>query len=90
MWRGDEKELFYIAPGDRMMSVSIEELGDVLRPGPPAHVVDVPLRPARNDEREYDVTRDGKRLLVNHLPPERRSLPITVVLIWQTDLATQR
>src|SRR5437867_976196 len=63
-WRGDEKELFYVAPGDRIMSVRIEESGDSLKPGPPAHVVDVPLRPARNDEREYDVTRDGKKLRI--------------------------
>ena len=90
VWRGDEKELFYVAPGDRIMSVAIEESGDALRPGPPAHVVDIPFRPSRNDEREYDVTRDGKRLLINNLPRERRSLPITVVLNWQTDLTTQR
>ena len=85
-WRGDEKELFYVAPGDRIMAVSIQEASGVLKPGAPTQVAEVPLRPTRNDEREYDVTRDGQRFLVNTLPRERRALPITVVLNWQGEL----
>ncbi len=85
-WRGDEKELFYIAPGDRLIAVTIAQAGGVLKPGAPAEIAHVQLRPNRNDEREYDVTRDGQRFLINSLPPERRSLPITVVVNWQTAL----
>lgn len=86
-WRGDERELFYVAPGDHLMAVPIAEVAGVLNPGEATHVADVPLRPARDEEREYDVTSDGKRFVVNVLPRERRSLPITVILNWQSELA---
>jgi hypothetical protein len=85
-WRGDEKELFYLAPGGRMMSVSIDAAGGVLKPGVPAHLFDASLRPSRDEEREYDVTRDGQRFIINSVPPNIRSIPITVVVNWQSDL----
>ncbi len=85
-WRGDEKELFYVAPGDQLTSVMMEAKAGELRPGATRVLAAVTLRPARNDEREYDVTRDGQRFLVNSLSRERRSFPITVVLNWQNDL----
>jgi serine/threonine protein kinase len=86
VWRGDEKELFYVAPGDRVMSVPIDTSSGLLKPGTPTHVFDVSLRPARDEEREYDVSRDGRRFIVNAIPPDKRSIPITVVINWQTDL----
>lgn len=43
------------------------------------------LRPSRNEEREFDVSPDGKRLLVNTLPADRRAMPITVVIDWAND-----
>jgi hypothetical protein len=88
-WRGDEKEMFYIAPGDRLMAVPIAESSGVLKPGPATEIAHVQLRPSRNDEREYDVTRDGQRFLINSLPPERRSLPITVVVNWRNALGAK-
>ena len=88
-WRGDNKELFYVAPGDRIMAVRIEESADALKPGATTQVAEIAFRPSRNDEREYDVTRDGQRFIVNNLPRDRRSLPITVVLNWQNELPKQ-
>ncbi|MDQ6802888.1 MAG: serine/threonine-protein kinase [Acidobacteriota bacterium] len=85
-WRGDEKELFFLAPGGRMMSVSIDTTGGVLKPGVPAHLFDASIRPSRDEEREYDVTRDGQRFIINSVPPNIRSIPITVVVNWQNDL----
>jgi len=84
-WRGDEKEMFYVAAGDRIMSVPIEIANGVLKPGTPRTVVEVALRPSRNDQKEYDVTRDGRRFIVNSIPPDKRSLPITVVFNWLTE-----
>jgi hypothetical protein len=43
-WRGGEKELFFLAPGGRMMSVSIDTTGGVLKPGVPVHLFDASLR----------------------------------------------
>jgi serine/threonine protein kinase len=85
-WRGDEKELFYIAPGGWMMSVPIDTSGGVLKPGTPARVTQVLLRPPRDEEREYDVSADGRRFLINSLPADKRSFPITVVVNWLSEL----
>ncbi len=86
-WRADEKELFFLAPGGRMMSVPTDTSNGVLKPGVPAHLFGASLRPSRVEEREYDVSRDGRRFLVNTISPEKRSVPLTVVLNWQTELA---
>ncbi len=86
VWRGDEKELFYVAPGDQIMSVPIDTSTSVLRPGAPTRAAEVVLRPSRDEEREYDVSRDGRRFIVNTVSADRRSLPITVLLNWQVDL----
>ena len=85
-WRGDERELFYLGAGGRMMSVSIDTSSGTLKPGTPVYLFDVVLRPARDEEREYDVTRDGKRFLMNTVPADKRSIPITVVVNWQSEL----
>ncbi len=86
-WRGDEKELFYVAPGGWITSVPIDGSSPALSPGKPVRIAQVFLRPPRDEEREYDVTRDGRRFLINHAPQEKRSLPITVVVNWQTELS---
>ena len=65
------------------MAVPLTESSGSVKPGPATQLVQLTQRPPRNDEREYDVTSDGQRFLVNSLPPERRSLPITVVVNWQ-------
>ena len=44
------------------------------------------IRPSRDEEREYDVTRDGRHFIVNTTPPGMRSVPITVVVNWQAGL----
>ena len=85
-WRGDEKEFFYVAPGGWIMSVPIDGSSPALNPGTPVRIAQVSLRPPRDEEREYDVTRDGRRFLINYAPQEKRSLPITVVVNWQTEL----
>jgi serine/threonine protein kinase len=87
VWRGDEKELFYVAPGDRITSVAIEQIAGAIKPGAARVIAEIPLRPAHEDEREYDVTRDGQRFIVNSMPRDRRSLPITVVVNWPGDIA---
>jgi eukaryotic-like serine/threonine-protein kinase len=85
-WRADERELFYLGTGGRMMAVPIDTSSGTLKVGTAAHLFDVVLRPARDEEREYDVTRDGKGFIMNTVPPDKHSIPITVVLNWQLQL----
>jgi Tol biopolymer transport system component len=87
-WRGDGKELFYLAPDGKLMAVEVKtsprfESGvpkalfatRIFGPGPATHVF------------HYAVARDGKRFLVATVPAEEpESVPITVVVNWTAGL----
>jgi Tol biopolymer transport system component len=80
-WRGDGKELFYIAPTGTLMAVPIT-YGGSIEPGPP-----VPLFPMGVETttgafwHQYDVTPDGQRFLTN-ARVDGTTGPMTVVLDW--------
>jgi len=80
-WRGDGKEIFYLAPSGMLMAVPVN--GEVtFATGTP-----VPLFPFRGrapisstDVFSYDVTRDGKRFLVNRYVKPEHVAPLTILL----------
>jgi len=75
-WRGDGKELFYLAPDGKMMAVEATANTE-FKGGTPA-----PLFQTPSGTTVGDVTADGKRfLLVTPLGPSA-SAPFTVVLNW--------
>ena len=80
-WRGDGRELFYVAPDRKIMSVDVrqEERLEAGAPRPLFQTRIVPLVEARN---HFDVTRDGQRFVVNSRRPEDAAQPITVVVGW--------
>jgi len=83
-WRRDGKELFYLAPDSRLMSVPISWSNDTLDPGAPVplfttHVGSVAQGIARP---QFAVTADGQRFLLNTLSDEANLSPITVVVNW--------
>ena len=73
-WRGDGRELFYLA-GDTLMAVSITE--PVFSAGAPAALF-------RTDRLSagFDVTQDGKRFLVVRSEEVRTAQTVTVVQNW--------
>ena len=84
-WRGDGKELFYLAPDNRLMAVPIrlEADRDTVDVGTP-----VPLfaprfsgNPQGPSNRQYMVSPDGQRFLIDS--PAEVTLPVTVVLNWK-------
>jgi hypothetical protein len=81
VWRADGKEIFYVAPDSMMMAVPVESGENFFRPGAPKA-----LFPTRLDldppAREYDVTADGQRFLLNQRLPDNPDAPITVVVNW--------
>jgi eukaryotic-like serine/threonine-protein kinase len=82
-WRGDGKELFYLAADNKLMVVEVKISGSSLEIGA--------LRPLFETNpawqgRDFDVTADGQRFLVNNLVEERGSLPLTLVVNWTADL----
>ncbi|HEV8231125.1 MAG TPA: protein kinase, partial [Thermoanaerobaculia bacterium] len=80
-WRGDGKELFYISPDRKVMSLDIRT-GEHLEPGPPRPLFQTRILPLVEARNHYDVTRDGQRFVVNSRRPEDATLPITVVVGW--------
>jgi serine/threonine protein kinase/Tol biopolymer transport system component len=85
-WRRDGKELFYLAPDQRLMAVPIQldgELSNGVNVGTPAALFTTSLAgvPQNGSGRHYMVSRDGQRFLMDTL--KEVTIPITVVLNWK-------
>jgi serine/threonine protein kinase len=84
-WRRDGKEIFYIAPDGRLMSVPIRSAGQSLKAGAP-----IPLFETRivyggttvRQKHQYAVAPNGRRFLINVIADEETISPITVVTNW--------
>ncbi|MGH9717638.1 MAG: hypothetical protein ACRD4R_13055, partial [Candidatus Acidiferrales bacterium] len=81
-WRGDGKELYYLAPDDMLMAVDISDSPE-FRAGEPKPLFQAPRHLAYVSENHWDVTRDGKRFL---FAAQSTEAPFTVVLNWQAAL----
>jgi Tol biopolymer transport system component len=83
LWRGDSKELFYVAADGRVVAVPIVGT-DTFEVGvsQPLFATRIPpvLAPWRTN---YAVTSDGQRFLVNSITPEVAPAPITIAVNWQ-------
>jgi hypothetical protein len=79
-WRGDGRELFYLAPDGKMMAVAVTG-GPGFRGGTPA-----PLFQTSSGTIFGDVTADGKRFLLLTPVGASPSAPFTVVLNWTAGL----
>src|SRR5262244_1566009 len=82
-WSGDGKELFFLAPDNKLMSVGVNAKGPTLEIGNAQPLFE--MRPASTPGTHYDVTRDGKRFMVD-AAGEGSSAPITLVVNWTADL----
>ncbi|HVE66826.1 MAG TPA: protein kinase [Thermoanaerobaculia bacterium] len=80
-WRGDGRELFYVSPDRKMMSVEVRTTPEFETETPRVlfQTRILPIVEARN---HYDVSSDGQRFLVNSRRPEDAALPINVVVGW--------
>ena len=79
-WRGDGRELFYLARNGKMMAVDVIA-GQEFRVGTPT-----PLFQAPAGAIVGDVTGDGKRFLLVTPVGQSASVPFTVVLNWTAGL----
>jgi len=80
VWRGDGKELFYLAPDRRLVAVPIALTAGGLEPGPARPLFqNAGLRfPTLEGAPPYDATADGQRFLANVLVAEAESSPIVL------------
>jgi eukaryotic-like serine/threonine-protein kinase len=77
-WRGDGKELFYVAPDGKLMSVDIS-VNHVFETHAPKPLFQLPPGFIGGD-----VAADGRRFLVGVPLTQNASVPFTVVMNWQT------
>jgi hypothetical protein len=75
-WRRDGDELFYVAPDGQLMTVEVE--GAIVRQPVPLF----PIRPKADRGYPYDVTPDGRRILVN-TPGEGNIASAVTLIDWR-------
>jgi hypothetical protein len=78
-WRRDGKELFYVAPDGKIMSVEVRA-DTVFETGTPQALFAALLKNMPGPP--YDVSSDGQRFLLNRPIGEESSPPITLVQNW--------
>jgi hypothetical protein len=80
-WRGDGKEIFYIAPSGMLMAVPVN--GETtFATGQPMPLFQIHGRApiSSTDIFSYDVAKDGKRFLVNRYVKPEHAPPLTILL----------
>ncbi len=80
-WSRDGKEIFYIAPGNRLMVVPVKP-GPEPQPGTPRFLFEARFR--QDTGQQYDVSADGQRFLIAADLSEASASPITLVQNWLT------
>ncbi len=91
-WRGDSKELFFVAGDGQITAVDVKKA--VVAPKPSFEAdVPVPLFESRItsgsaaiEPFQYDVTADGRRFLVDTISDPASAPPLTVVTNWNAAL----
>jgi eukaryotic-like serine/threonine-protein kinase len=80
-WRGDGKEIFYIAPTGVLMAVPVNG-ESIFATGTPAPLFQIHGRApiSSTDVFTYDVAKDGKRFLVNRYVKPEHVPPLTILL----------
>ena len=86
-WRGDGKELFYLAPDRKLIAVDIKtspnfEVGSpvplfLTSPQPPVSALHF---------FSYDVTSDGQKFLINTRTATPNAAPVSVLLNWPLEI----
>jgi eukaryotic-like serine/threonine-protein kinase len=86
-WRGDGKELFYLASDGKMMAVPVTAGANFDARAPVTLFQANPRELVATSERvTYDVTKDGQRLLINTLVKNAEAQPMSVILNWDGEL----
>jgi len=82
-WRGDGKELFYLAPDAKVMAVPVTS-GVNFQAGAPVALFQANPREllATSEIAVYDVSKDGQRFLINTQVNTDAGRPMSVVLNW--------
>jgi Tol biopolymer transport system component len=80
-WRRDSRELFYLAPGNKVMAAEVKENGPSFGIGAVNPLFEAMVFGANG---AYDVTADGQRFIISHQTGQPNAL-ITLVENWDTE-----
>jgi Tol biopolymer transport system component len=86
-WRGDGRELFYLAADDTLTAVDVTP-GEVPRFGPPRPLFRTTVLGSLLDARNhFTATRDGQRFLIASVDDAGRNEPIAMLVNWTARLS---
>jgi hypothetical protein len=88
-WRGDSKELFFIAPNGDVMAASVDGSGTALVTGELKKLFESNIRTvgfAGSNSHNYDVTPDGQRFLIAVTDGTTSQPPTTLLVNWTSAL----
>ncbi len=81
-WRRDGKEMYFLAPGNKIMAVPVKT-GATFEQGSPKELFTAAMTPpSLMLGYHYAVSGDGQRFLLNFRPDRELVAPITVVVNW--------
>jgi serine/threonine protein kinase len=85
-WRGDGRELYFLSVDNKLMAAPVNA-DKTFHAGSPAPLFAV--HPNLSSS-VFDVTSDGQRFLVNSLPADLSSPPLTLIANWPATLAKKK
>ena len=86
-WRGDGRELFYVSPDKKLMSVQIAEQDSHLIVGKAQELFQLATGPSGG--RPFDVTPDGKEFITLGKDVQQAEAPLTLITNWPALLKKQ-
>ena len=88
-WRGDAKELYYLAPDKKLMAVELQEVGGSLQVRSIRPLFEMSQTLVAYAANQYDVSRDGSRFVVDSLDADQTSAPLNLVVNWTAEMKTK-
>jgi Tol biopolymer transport system component len=85
-WRGDGRELYFLSVDNKIMAAAVNA-DKTFHAGSPASLF--AIHPNLNSA-VFEVTSDGQRFLVNSLPADLSSPPLTLIANWPATLAKKK
>jgi hypothetical protein len=85
-WRGDGKEIFFMAPDDTLKAVPVS-ISATFEPGIPKALFKRTIERGGLARSRWTLTPDGQRFIVNAARVASQSAPFAVVLNWPATLA---
>jgi Tol biopolymer transport system component/tRNA A-37 threonylcarbamoyl transferase component Bud32 len=84
-WNANGKELFYIAPDERLMTVPMRFSSDgkTVQAGAPLPLFVTTVGATNAPRQQYMVAPDGQSFVMNSMPNEATASPIMVILNWK-------